>query len=59
MALLRTRQSRRAGIAGLVLVALTVSGCANAEPGVVAYVDDARITQRQVDDAVKAISETL
>ena len=59
MALLRTRQPRRAGIAGLVLVALTVSGCANAEPGVVAYVDDARITQRQVDDAVNAISGTL
>jgi hypothetical protein len=59
MALLRIPQSRRAGIAGMVLVALTVSGCANAEPGVVAYVDDARITQRQVDDAVKAISETL
>jgi hypothetical protein len=59
MALLRTRQSRRAGLGGLVLVALTVSGCANAEPGVVAYVDDARITQRQVDDAVNAISGTL
>jgi hypothetical protein len=59
MALLRTRQSRRAGIAGLVLVVLTVSGCANAEPAVVAYVDDARITQQQVDDAVKAISGTL
>ena len=59
MALLRTRQAGRAGIAGLVLVALTISGCANAEPGVVAYVDEARITQRQVDDAVNAISGTL
>jgi hypothetical protein len=57
--MLRTRQSRRAGFAGLVLLALAASGCANAEPGVVAYVDDARITQRQVDDAVKAISGTL
>src|SRR5215212_9923515 len=59
MALFRTRQAGRAGIAGLVLVALTVSGCANAEPSVVAYVDEARITQRQVDDAVDAISGTL
>jgi hypothetical protein len=59
MVLLRTRRWRWAGFAGAVLVALAVSGCANAEPGVVAYVDDARITQRQVDDAVKAISATL
>jgi hypothetical protein len=59
MASLRTRQVGRAGIAGLVLVALTVSGCSNAEPSVVAYVDEARITQRQVDDAVNAISGTL
>jgi hypothetical protein len=59
MALFRTRQAGRAGIAGLVLVVLTVSGCANAEPSVVAYVDEARITQRQVDDAVNAISGTL
>jgi len=59
MASLRTRQAERAGIAGLVLVALTISGCANAEPSVVAYVDEARITQRQVDDAVNAISGTL
>ena len=59
MALLRIRQPGRAGIAGLVLLALTISGCANAEPSVVAYVDEARITQRQVDDAVNAISGTL
>jgi hypothetical protein len=59
MALFRTRQAGRAGIAGLVLVVLTVSGCSNAEPSVVAYVDEARITQRQVDDAVNAISGTL
>ena len=59
MALLRIQQARRAGLVGLVLVVVTVSGCANAEPGVVAYVDDARITQRQVDDAVNAISGTL
>ena len=59
MGLLRTRQSRRAGLAGVFLLALAVSGCANAEPGVVAYVDDDRITQRQVDDAVEAISATL
>jgi hypothetical protein len=59
MGLLRTLLSRRAGLAGVFLLALAVSGCAKAEPGVVAYVDDDRITQRQVDDAVEAISATL
>ena len=59
MRLLRTWQGRRAGFAGIVLLVLAVSGCANAEPGVVAYVGDDRITQRQVDDAVNAVSTIL
>jgi hypothetical protein len=59
MTLLRTWQGRRAGLAGIALLVLAVSGCANAEPGVAAYVGDDRITQRQVDDAVDAISTTL
>ena len=59
MTLLRTWQGRLAGFAGIVLLVLVVSGCANAEPGVAAYVGDDRITQRQVDDAVDAISTTL
>jgi hypothetical protein len=59
MTLLRTWQGRRAGFAGIVLLVLAVSGCANAEPGVAAYVGDDRITQRQVDDAVDAVSAIL
>jgi hypothetical protein len=59
MRLLRTLQGRRAGVSGIVLLVLAVSGCANAEPGVAAYVGDDRITQRQVDDAVDAVSAIL
>jgi hypothetical protein len=59
MTLLRAWQGRRAGFAGIVLLVLAVSGCANAEPGVAAYVGDDRITQRQVDDAVDAVSAIL
>lgn len=59
MTLFRTWQARLAGFAGVVLLVLVVSGCANAEPGVAAYVGDDRITQRQVDDAVDAISTIL
>lgn len=59
MRFLRTRRGRLAGFAGVALLVLAVTGCANAEPGVAAYVGDDRITQRQVDDAVDAISATL
>ena len=59
MRFLRTRRGRRAGIAGIALLVLAAAGCARAEPGVAAYVGDDRITQRQVDDAVVAISTTL
>jgi hypothetical protein len=59
MRFLRTRRGRLAGIAGVALLVLAVTGCANAEPRVAAYVGDDRITQRQVDDAVDAISTTL
>ena len=40
-------------------VILALAGCANAEPGVVAYVGDTRITQRQLDRAVAGVSATL
>jgi hypothetical protein len=40
-------------------VILALAGCANAEPGVVAYVGDARITQGQLDRAVAGVSATL
>jgi hypothetical protein len=59
MTLLCTWRGRLAGFAGVVLLVLVVSGCANAEPGVAAYVGEDRITQRQVDDAVDAISTTI
>jgi hypothetical protein len=40
-------------------VILALAGCANAEPGVVAYVGDTRITQAQLDRAVAGVSSTL
>ena len=42
-----------------VVVLLALAGCANAEPGVVAYVGDTRITQGQLDQAVAGVSTTL
>ena len=42
-----------------VVALLTLAACANAEPGVVAYVGDTRITERQVDRAVAGVSATL
>jgi len=59
MGLSRSQQGRCAVFAGVVLLVLTATGCANAEPAVAAYVGDDRITQRQVDDAVAAVSSTL
>ncbi len=43
--------------AAAAMVAL--AGCANAEPGVVAYVGDDRITERQLDQAVTGVESTL
>lgn len=48
---------RRGLLSAVVLLAL--AGCANAEPGVVAYVGDTRITQSQLDRAVAGVSSTL
>jgi hypothetical protein len=42
-----------------VVAMLALAGCANAEPGVVAYVGDTRITQGQLDRAVAGVSSTL
>ena len=54
------RPWRRVGSAVLAATALlALAGCANAEPGVVAYVGDARITQGQLDRAVAGVSSTL
>lgn len=49
--------ARRAAVAVAVSAALLNAGCSNA-PGVVAYVGRARITQKQVDSAVAAVSTT-
>jgi hypothetical protein len=38
---------------------LALAGCGNAEPGVVAYVGDTRITQEELDRAVAGVSSTL
>ena len=54
------RPWRRVGSAVLAATAvLALAGCANAEPGVVAYVGDTRITQEQLDRAVAGVSSTL
>jgi len=45
--------------AAAVLLGLALAGCADASPGVVAYVGDDRITQSQLDAAVTGISSAL
>ena len=54
------RAWRRVG-GGVVSAAavLALAGCANAEPNVVAYVGDDRITQAQFDRAVSGVTSTL
>ena len=42
-----------------VVVLLTLAGCGHAEPSVVAYVGDTRISQEQLDRAVAGISATI
>ena len=56
----RMRAWRRIG-GGLVsaVAVLALAGCADAEPAVVAYVGDERITQSQFDRAVTGVSSTL
>ena len=54
------RAWHRLGGAVLSVVALlTLAGCGHAEPGVVAYVGETRITQGQLDRAVAGVSKTL
>lgn len=53
----RTWPRLAAGLAAATVLAL--GGCANAEPGVVAYVGDERITERQVNQAVTGVESTL
>lgn len=49
----------RAGIAASAVALVTLTGCANASPGVAAYVNDTKITDRQLTSAVAGISSTL
>jgi parvulin-like peptidyl-prolyl isomerase len=52
-------RSRRAVVTATALLGLALAGCAQASPGVVAYVGDDAITQRTVDAAVAGVSSTL
>ncbi len=42
-----------------VVAVLALTACANAEPGVVAYVGETRITEEELDRAVAGVSSTL
>lgn len=50
---------RRVVAAAAVLLGLALAGCADASPGVVAYVGDDEITQGQLDEAVDGLSSAL
>lgn len=51
--------ARRAAAALSTVAVLLSAGCSNAAPGVVAYVGDTEISERQVDTAVAAVSTTV
>lgn len=55
---MRSQRSVRIGVAAAVALA-ALSGCANAEPGVAAYVDDTSITDSQLEAAVTGVESTL
>ncbi len=57
MTLLPAPRLRRAAAAAVAVAAL--AGCSNASPSVVAYVGDAQISQRQLQQAVDGLSSTL
>lgn len=50
--------AKRAAVAVVLSATLVTAGCSMAAPGVVAYVGDAQITQKQLDAAVRAVSST-
>jgi len=53
-------RARRAAVPALAaLLVVGFGGCANAEPGVVAYVGGTEVTERQLTDAVEGIESTL
>ncbi|HEX8509551.1 MAG TPA: hypothetical protein VF635_08665 [Propionibacteriaceae bacterium] len=54
----RPRAPRRA-VAAAAAAALLLAGCGNAAPGVVAYVGDTQIKEKQVESAVAALTTTV
>lgn len=54
-----SRMWRRLGGGLMAAAVLALGGCANAEPGVVAYVGDERVTERQLNQAVGGLTATL
>jgi hypothetical protein len=57
---MRTSRTWRRLCGGVLAAAvLALGGCANAEPGVVAYVRGDRITERQLDQTVGGLANTL
>jgi hypothetical protein len=54
-----SRALRRVAVGSSVVVMLVATGCANDSPGVVAYVGDSSISQKQLDDALAGIEQTL
>ena len=55
----RVRAVRAAVLTLAALFLTAFAGCANAEPGVVAYVDGTEVTDRQLREAVEGIESTL
>ena len=56
----RSRSRRRRPlVVATVLLGLALTGCADSQPGVVAYVGDAQISESDVDTAVTGLSSTL
>jgi hypothetical protein len=50
---------RRVAVSVAVAAVLVGAGCAKASPGAVAYVGDTEITQKQLDDAIGGLQQTL
>jgi hypothetical protein len=48
-----------AALVGVVVLTLLPAGCAKADPSVVAYVGNSKISQQQLDDAVEGVSAIL
>ena len=50
---------RRVAVAAAALLGLALTSCADASPGVVAYVGDDRITETQLEQAVTGLSSAI